>query len=141
MTGLASDSTLSVVVYSQRDAVRHAVRTAVGKRAGVGQPPIEWIECANYSQVKDQIDRGDIDLLILDGDAQPTGGMGLARQFKNEIADCPPIIVIVARQQDSWLASWSQADAVLVQPLDPVITAETVATTLREHASAIPVIR
>jgi DNA-binding response OmpR family regulator len=141
MTGTASESTLSVVVYSQRDAVRHSVRTAVGRRAGEGLGRIEWIECANYSQVKDQVDSGDIDLLILDGDAQPTGGVGLSRQFKNEITDCPPIIVLVAREQDRWLAAWSQADGVIVLPVDPVATAATVAETLRKHASAIPVIR
>lgn len=141
MTGTDPESTLSVVVYSQRDAVRHSVRTSVGRRAAAGLPPIEWIECANYSQVKDQIDGGDIDLLILDGDAQPTGGLGLSRQFKNEIPDCPPIIVLVAREQDRWLGAWSQADAVLVLPLDPMIAAQTVAETLRAHATAIPVIR
>ena len=38
------------------------------------------------------------------------GGLGLARQLKNEIFDCPPIIVLTGRPQDSWLAAWSQAD-------------------------------
>jgi DNA-binding response OmpR family regulator len=78
-----------------------------------------------------EVDQGGVDLLILDGEAQPTGGLGLARQFKNEITDCPPIVVAVRRRDDRWLATWSQADAVLVHPLDPLAAAETVAEVLR----------
>ena len=87
------------------------------------------MECANYSQLRNQLDSGDIDLVLVDGDAQPTGGIGLCRQFKNEIADCPPIVVLLARAQDRWLAAWSQADATMVRPIDPVVAARTVAET------------
>jgi hypothetical protein len=38
---------------------------------------------------------------------------------------------VVRREDDRWLATWSQADAVLVQPLDPVTAARTVADVLR----------
>ena len=137
----ASAANLTVVLYSQHDEVRAAVRSAVGRRAASDLGRIDWVECANYSQVKDQLDSGDIDLAILDGDAQPTGGVGLTRQFKNEITDCPPIIVILLREVDRWLATWSQADEVILRPIDPVVVAATVAKTLRAHATAIPVIR
>jgi hypothetical protein len=79
--------------------------------------------------------------VILDGEAQPTGGAGLARQFKYEIDDCPPIVVLVARRDDGWLASWSLADGVISQPLDPVTAAEVVAEQLRRRSSGIPVVR
>lgn len=138
---MTSPRTLTVVVYSQLAALRSDVRTAVGRRAGSGLGRIEWVECANYSQLRNQLDSGDIDLVLLDGDAQPTGGIGLCRQFKNEIADCPPIIVLLHRAQDRWLAAWSQADATLVRPIDPVLTARTVAETLRARDTAIPVVR
>jgi DNA-binding response OmpR family regulator len=72
-----------------------------------------------------------VELAILDGEAQPTGGMGLSRQLKNEIAQCPPVIIAVRRRDDRWLAVWSQADAVIVHPLDPLTAAETVAEVLR----------
>jgi DNA-binding response OmpR family regulator len=137
----SSPSSVSVIVYSQHAQVRAAVRSAVGRRAAAGLGRIDWIECDSYYQVKDELDGGGIALAILDGDAQPTGGMGLSRQFKNELTDCPPIIVLVAREQDRWLASWSMADAVIVAPIDPVAAAATVAETLHRHANAIPVIR
>jgi len=138
---MTSPARLTVLVYSQHDALRTAVRTAVGRRPVAELPRLDWVECANYSQVKDQLDSGLIDLAIFDGDAQPTGGIGLSRQFKNEITDCPPIIVLVARAQDRWLAAWSQADEVLLRPIDPVTAADTVARVLRARAAAIPVIR
>jgi len=55
-----------------------------------------------------------------------------------EITDCPPIVVSVRRKDDRWLATWSQADAVLVHPLDPLTAAETVADVLR--ARRVPVV-
>jgi len=132
---------VTVLVYSQKDDVRTSVRTAVGRRAAPDLPRLDWVECANYSQVKDQLDSGDVDLAIFDGDAQPTGGLGLCRQFKNEITDCPPIIVLILREVDRWLATWSQADAVIVRPLDPVTAAAAVAGVLRARIAAIPMVR
>jgi hypothetical protein len=67
--------------------------------------------------------------------------MGLARQFKYEIDDCPPIVVLIARKQDAWLASWSLADAVMNLPIDPVESAAVVAEQLRRRLTGIPVVR
>jgi DNA-binding response OmpR family regulator len=138
---MTSPRSLTVVVYSQLADLRAKVRSAVGRRAAPDLGRIDWVECANYSQLRNQLDSGDIDLVIVDGDAQPSGGIGLCRQFKNEIEDCPPIIVLLARSQDRWLAAWSQADATIVRPLDPVLAASTVARVLRDRDSAIPVVR
>jgi DNA-binding response OmpR family regulator len=138
---MASSNSITVLVYSQHPELRAEVRNAVGRRAAGDLGRIEWVECSNYSQVRNQLDSGEISLAILDGDAQPTGGVGLCRQFKNEITDCPPIVVLLMRPQDKWLATWAQADAVIVRPIDPVSTAATIGQTLRAHASAIPVIR
>jgi len=138
---MTSPRSLTVVVYSQLADLRASVRSAVGRRAASELGRIDWVECANFSQLTNQLDSGDIDLVILDGDAQPSGGIGMCRQFKNEITDCPPIIVLLAREQDRWLAAWSQADATIVRPLDPVLAASTVAEVLRGAAATIPVVR
>jgi DNA-binding response OmpR family regulator len=127
-------------VYSNSAELRSAVRTAVGRRPAADLGRIDWIECATNADVVAQLDEGGLDLVILDGEAQPTGGMGLARQFKNELRDCPPIIVLIARPQDAWLANWSLADDVIGMPLDPIAAAETVAGQLRAAASGVPVV-
>jgi DNA-binding response OmpR family regulator len=140
MTG-AEGERATVLVYSNYPDVRAQVRTAVGRRPAPDVPRIDWIECATNAEVVAQLDEGGIDLVILDGEAQPTGGAGLARQFKYEIKDCPPIIVLIARKQDAWLASWALADAVMLQPVEPVAAADVVADQLRKHLSGIPVVR
>jgi DNA-binding response OmpR family regulator len=130
-----------VLVYSNSADVRARVRTAVGRRPAPDIARIDWVECSTDAEVVEQLDEGNLDLVILDGEAQPTGGMGLARQFKYEIDQCPPIVVLIARPQDGWLASWSLADAVIHQPLDPIAAAEVVADQLRRRLSGIPVVR
>jgi len=139
MTASAHGAT--VLVYSNSAEVRAQVRTAVGRRPAPDTGRVEWVECATNAQVVEQLDEGGLDLVIVDGEAQPTGGMGLARQFKYEIDDCPPIVVLIARPQDAWLASWSLADAVIHMPLDPIEAAEVVAEQIRRRARGIPVVR
>jgi DNA-binding response OmpR family regulator len=131
----------TVVVYSNSADVRATVRTDVGRRPAPDSPRIDWVECATYAEVVAQLDEGGVDLVILDGEARPTGGMGLARQLKYEIDDCPPVVVLIARKQDGWLASWSLADAVIRRPGDPVEAAAVVAEQLRRRSSGIPVVR
>jgi DNA-binding response OmpR family regulator len=139
--GAASADRVNVLVYSHRPEFRASVRTAVGRRPAPDSPRIDWVECDRSADLVSEVDLGQIELLILDGESQPTGGMGLARQFKYEIDDCPPIIVVVARKQDGWLAHWSLADAVLSQPIDPVTSAAVVAEQLQARRSGIPVVR
>lgn len=129
----ASSATITVLVFSHRPEVREAIITALGRRPAPDLDRLDYIEVATIDEVLAAVDAGGVDLAILDGEAQPTGGMGLCRQLKNEIAQCPPIVVSVQRKDDRWLAVWSQADAVIVHPLDPLTTAETVAEVLRSH--------
>jgi DNA-binding response OmpR family regulator len=131
----------TVLVYSNSAEVRAQVRTAVGRRPAPDVGRIDWVECPTQADVVRELDEGGIDLVILDGEAQPTGGIGLARQFKYELDECPPVVVLIARRQDGWLASWSLADAVINTPIDPVESAAVVAEQLRRRESGIPVVR
>jgi DNA-binding response OmpR family regulator len=128
----------TILVFSHRPQVRETIITAVGNRPAADVGRVTYIESDSVADVLYYADNGEIDLAILDGEAQPTGGMGLCRQLKSELADCPPIVVAVRRKDDRWLATWSQADALLVQPLDPLAAAETVAEVLR--ASRLPAV-
>jgi len=65
-----------------------------------------------------------VDLFILDGEAVPEGGMGVARQLKDELFNCPPVLLITGRVQDNWLATWSRAEAVVTHPIDPFTLAK-----------------
>lgn len=77
------------------------------------------------------MDQGGIDLAILDGEATPTGGMGIAKQLKDELDTCPPLVVLTGRPDDAWLASWSRAEAAVPHPIDPILLGRTVLNLLR----------
>lgn len=126
MTVSATQAPVRVVLFSNNSDTREAVRMAVGRRAGSGLPVIDWVEVATQWAVEKELQNGNVDLVIADGEAQPVGGLGLCRQFKNEIFQCPPFLVLTGRPEDAWLAAWSQADAALPQPLDPVAVAAAV---------------
>lgn len=137
----ASARTHAVVVYSDDAAVRDQVRTAVGRRPAADLGRIEWVECSTGKQVLAAVDAGGVDTVILDGEAWPTGGMGLAKQMKDELADCPPVCVLIARRDDRWLATWSQADAVVSHPIDAPELTTAVAELLRRREAGLPVRR
>ena len=124
----------SVLVYSHRPEIRDAVRTAVGRRPASDVGPLSWTECATGDEVIDAVGRGGVDLCILDGEAQPTGGLALSRQLDEEVADRPSVCVLIARQSDRWLAHWSMADGTLPLPVDPLTAPGVVADLLRAHA-------
>ncbi len=129
---------LRVLLYSDDSDTRAAVRLAVGRRAAADLPEVEWIECATHDAVVARADAGGLDLLVLDGEAAPSGGMGLCRQLKNEIFRCPPVLVLTGRPQDAWLATWSLADAAVPHPLDPLAVAQAVAELARMRLAGTP---
>ena len=132
-----TDSTpLQVLVYSDDVNTRQQVILALGRRPHPDLPELQYVEVATEPVVIQQMDSGAIALAILDGEATPAGGMGIAKQLKDEIFDCPPLLVLTGRVQDAWLATWSRADAAVPHPIDPVHLAESVVALLRSHVPA-----
>ena len=127
--------TLNVLVYSDDASVRAQVLTALGTRVAPELPRLEFIEVATEPVVIRTLDAGGVDLVILDGEAHPAGGLGVCRQIKEEIFQAPPVIVLTGRPGDAWLATWSRAEGVVPQPIDPVVLAETAATLLRQRVA------
>lgn len=127
---------IKVLVYSDDVDVRQQVILALGRRVLPDLPELEYVEVATLPVVLSNMDSGQIGLAILDGEAVPAGGMGIAKQLKDEIFDCPPILVLTGRPQDAWLAAWSRADAAVPQPIDPLQLAESVIGLLRSRVPA-----
>ncbi|AVT33775.1 MULTISPECIES: hypothetical protein [unclassified Plantactinospora] len=129
-----SDRQYTVLLYSDDPEVRDRMRLAVGTRPAADLT-VEFVDAASYDECIRLVDDYEIDLLLLDGEASPTGGLGIARQIKDDRDDAPPTCVVIARAADRWLAAYAQVDATLVHPLDPVTTGQTVAGLLRARAS------
>jgi DNA-binding response OmpR family regulator len=125
---------MKLLVYSDDPYTREKVRLAVGRRPAADVPEVDWLECATEPAVIAALDAGGVDVAILDGEAVPAGGMGIARQAKDEIYQCPPILVLTGRVDDNWLAAWSRAEAAVPHPLDPIVLGRTVLGLLRAPA-------
>ncbi|MBL1096968.1 hypothetical protein [Streptomyces coffeae] len=123
--------TATVLVYSDDASTREQVRLAVGRRPAADVPPVEFLECATLPAVLTALEEGGIDACVLDGEAVPAGGMGVCRQIKDEIFRCPPVLLLIGRPQDAWLATWSRAEAAVTHPVDPVALADALAGLLR----------
>ncbi|BDH56098.1 hypothetical protein [Tsukamurella sp. PLM1] len=131
MTGAAP----LVLVYSSNARHRAEIVAALGSRPAPDRPPIRVLEAATAPTVVARLDEGGVGLVVLDGESSPAGGIGLARQLRDEIEPCPPLLVVTARRADGWLARWSQADGWVSHPLDPF---ELAAAASRLLAPAAP---
>lgn len=118
---------MRVLVVSEDPTVRLRASSALTLHAGA-----EVIELSSGEDARGRLRRGEIapDVLVLDGDLQPRGGFALLYDLREqaalEAAQVPPAIVLLAREQDRFLASWSAADATLPKPVDPFVLARTV---------------
>ncbi|MET9500267.1 hypothetical protein ABZY42_00765 [Streptomyces sp. NPDC006622] len=126
-------ATATVLVYSDDAHTREQVRLAAGRRPAPDAPLVEFLECATPAAVLAELDKGGIDVCVLDGEAVPMGGMGMCRQIKDEVFRCPPVLLLIGRPQDAWLATWSRADAAVTLPVDPVEFAGALAAVLRRR--------
>jgi DNA-binding response OmpR family regulator len=136
VTNASAAEPIKILVYSDDAQVRSQVILALGRRPHPDLPEAEYVEVATEPVVVQQMDSGTIDLAILDGEAVPAGGMGIAKQMKDEIYQCPPLLVLTGRPQDAWLATWSRADAAVPHPLDPLQLAEAVVRLLSSRVPA-----
>ena len=133
-----SEATAKVLVFSDDRTVRAQVRLALGSRVARDLPEIEILEVATQGALLRTLDAAtDSALMNFDGNAQPSGGFGLAHQVKEEYADCPPVMLLVSREADAWLASWSRAEAVAPFPIDPVTMPVQAATLIRARLAQV----
>jgi DNA-binding response OmpR family regulator len=124
-----------VLLYSDDPAVRDQMRLAIGTHPDADLT-VSFVDASTYAETVRILDNQDVDLLVLDGEATPAGGLGIARQLKDELDDPPPACVVIARAADRWLAAYSRVDATLMHPLDPITTGATVAALLRDRTAA-----
>jgi len=138
----ARERKYSIIVYSDDSSVREAVIGALGNRVASDMAEHVIHQFATAAALRLFVDSkkpgsdSPIDLFILDGEAVPEGGLGIARQLKDEVFNCPPVMVITGRKEDAWLAAWSRAEANVLHPIDPFTLSRTVADLLRSHTVA-----
>ena len=127
---------LVIALYSDDSTVRSSIITALGKQLDTQLAPHEIKEFATADALRLYVDsKKQVDLFILDAEAVPEGGMGVARQLKDEVFNCPPVLLVTARLQDNWLAAWSKAEATVTHPIDPFTIATKCAALLKADSA------
>ena len=133
---MTSARSITIALYSDDSTVRDSVRLALGKSISDQISIGEIKEFATASALRLHVDsKKKVDLFILDAEAVPEGGMGVARQLKDEVFNCPPVLLITARTSDNWLATWSKAEATVMHPIDPFTIAAKCASLLKTHSA------
>jgi CheY-like chemotaxis protein len=127
---------VKLLVYSSNARIRERVRVALGTRPAPDLE-VEIVEVTTGEEVVLRCDEGDIDVAVLDGEATPTGGLGLCRQLKDELDTPPPVLAIVGRRDDAWLATWARADGVTQHPIDALRITESVLELLEGTTVAV----
>ena len=124
-----------IAVYSDDSSVRASIKTALGKQISKEFGENVLKEFATADALRLFVDsKKHTDLFILDGEAVPEGGMGVARQLKDEVFHCPPVLLITGRAQDNWLATWSRAEGTVTHPIDPFTLARKCGEILISHS-------
>jgi DNA-binding response OmpR family regulator len=126
-----------VLVYATDPVVRDQVRLAIGRSPAAGVDNVTFLDADEGGQVVRAADEGVPDLMVLDGEAWPTGGLGLCRQLRAELPVCPPTIVLIGRRDDRWLGEWSGAEAVLMHPIDAGELSSAVVRLLTRSPAAV----
>ena len=109
---------MRVLLVSDNPRVTTSVQTAL-----LGADDAEIFHVSTPQRAVAILDGGEtFDLVVGDNDTAPTGGLFLAREIKARGQmgrDMPPVVLLLAREQDIFLSNWSQADAYIIKPVDP----------------------
>lgn len=124
-------------LYSNDRLVRQQVRLALGEQLPGLAERVRIEEFATAPALMTAVGKQRFDCVILDAETVPLGGMGLGYQIKDEIKSAPPVVLLVARQQDAWLATWSRADAVAPLPVDPLTLPDAVAGVIQQSQAGM----
>lgn len=121
---------LKVIIYSSNRVVREQIKLSLGRKIAADLPEVQITEFATTPAAIAAMDEHHFDVAVFDGEAVP-GGMGLSHQIKDEIPGAPPVVMLIARAADAWLATWSRAEAVSPYPVDPIRLPNDVAQVVR----------
>lgn len=117
-----------ILLVVKRDDVAAEATTGLA-----GRPDLSFLRVGTPARalaiLDDPGEHGRFALVLADNDTHPAGGFYLSREVRARRdmgRTLPPVMLLLARPQDTWLSDWSQADAYLIKPIDPFDLAEAV---------------
>lgn len=130
---------MRVLLVSPDAHARDLMRVAVGSLERRLGEPLSFLDASDGEAGANIGLRERPDAVVADEIASRAGAFALARELRGDPEPyLGPIVVLLERRQDAWLARWSGADAWFVKPVDPFELAdrllELVATEQKETA-------
>ena len=122
---------VEILIFSDNAHTRQTVMDAAGLSGAFDLPVIRWHQVASAAALKQEFTEDRFAALVLDADAQPAGGQSVARWLNDHTDRVPPVVMLVAREQDNWLSRWSGARAMVPAPYDPQVVVDTLKQVLR----------
>ena len=111
---------MRVLLVSPDAEARDLLRISVGSiERRVGES-VSFLEAQDGEQGARIGLRERPDAVVADEIASRAGAFSLARDLRGAVEPYGgPIVIVLERKHDAWLARWSGADAWLVRPIDP----------------------
>lgn len=123
-----SPDAVEIMLFSNDKHLRQTIMDAAGISGAFDLPPIKWLEVATAKAAKLNFEENRFAALVLDAETTQEGGESLSRWLHDHNDKVPPVIMLVARPQDEWMARWSGAARCVQAPFP----ADTVVDTIRE---------
>ena len=116
---------MRILLVSPDPGSRDLMRVAVGSVERRLGEPLSFLDAVDGVEGAAIGLREDPDAVVADEIASWAGAFSLAKDLRG--ASEPylgPIVILLERRQDEWLARWSGADAWFVKPVDPFALAD-----------------
>ena len=117
---------MRVLLVSPDPAARDLMRVAVGSVERRLGEPLGFLDAVDGEQGARIGLRERPDAVVADEIASRAGAFSLAKDLRGAVDPyLGPIVILLERRHDEWLARWSGADAWFVKPVDPFALADT----------------
>lgn len=111
---------MRILLVSPDPSSRDLMRIAVGSLERRLGEPLSFLDATDGKNGAAIGLREDPDAVVADEIASRAGAFSLAKDLRGAAEPyLGPIVILLERRQDEWLARWSGADAWFVKPVDP----------------------
>ena len=128
---------IKVLLVASDERVRDRLKLAL-ERLEVNGEEIDFIEVSDGNAAVAVAEALHPDLTVVEVGVTPYGAFGITRDIKASPETACPVIVVLERPQDEWLARWSGADALVNRPIDPFALAKVARRLIEEHRGVAP---
>jgi CheY-like chemotaxis protein len=129
---------IKVLLVASDQRARERYRLALERlESGRAADEVQFLEAADGNDAVVLAEARRPDLIVVEVGVTPYGAFGITRDVKASPGTACPVIVVLERPQDDWLARWAGADALVDRPVDPFALAQVAGRLVDEHRGAV----